>query len=212
MGKLRVPSSIRVGHEDAILSAAESVFAERGYSGATTAEIAARAGLPKANLHYYFSTKAGLYRRVLTGVLTAWLSAADTFESDTDPAEALGRYIGAKMDLARSRPQGSRIFANEILRGAPEIQDFLETTLREWVESRGAIVRRWIEAGALKPIEPKTLFYMIWATTQHYADFAHQIETLNEGRPLDDHAFARARAEVIDTILGGVLVRKARSA
>ena len=209
MGRMRAPSPIRAAHEDVILSAAESVFAVRGYSGATTAEIAARAGLPKANLHYYFPTKADLYRRVLTGVLTAWLSAADTFESDADPAEALGRYIGAKMDLARTRPQGSRIFASEILRGAPEIQDFLETTLREWVESRSAVVRRWIAAGALKPMEPKTLFYMIWATTQHYADFAQQIETLNDGRPLDDTAFARARADVITAILGGVLVRDA---
>lgn len=209
MGRMRPPSPIRAAHEDAILCAAESVFAERGYSGTTTAEIAARAGLPKANLHYYFPTKADLYRRVLTGVLTAWLSAADTFESDADPAEALGRYIGAKMDLARTRPQGSRIFANEILRGAPEIQDFLETTLREWVESRSAVVRRWIAAGALKPIEPKTLFFMIWATTQHYADFAQQIEALNDGRPLDDDAFARARADVITVILGGVLARDA---
>ena len=94
---------------------------------------------------------------------------------------------------------------SEILRGAPEIQDFLDTTLRVWVESRGAVVRRWIAAGRLKPIEPRTLFYMIWATTQHYADFVHQIATLNGGAPLDDAAFAQARAEVIATILGGVL-------
>lgn len=200
-----MPSAIRAVHEETILAAAESVFAERGFSGATTAEIATRAGLPKANLHYYFPTKAGLYRCVLTAVLEAWLSAADAFESNAEPAEILTRYIGAKMDLARSRPQGSRIFASEILRGAPEIQDFLETTLRSWVESRGAIVRRWIASGVLRPIEPRTLFYMIWATTQHYADFAHQITTLNGGHPLDDAAFARAKAEVIATILGGVL-------
>ncbi len=206
MGRMRAASAIRAGHEDAILAAAESVFAERGFSGATTSEIAARAGLPKANLHYYFPTKRDLYRRVLTGVLTAWLSAADAFESSQDPAEALGRYIGAKMDLARSRPQGSRIFASEILRGAPEIQDFLETTLREWLESRSAVVGGWIAAGVMRPIEPRTLFFMIWATTQHYADFAHQIATLNGGRPLDDIAFAQARADVIGTILGGVLL------
>lgn len=205
MGRVRTPSSIRANHEGTILAAAEAVFAERGFSGATTAEIAARAGLPKANLHYYFPTKTALYRRVLAGVLTAWLSAADTFESGLDPAEALGRYIAAKMDLARARPQGSRIFASEILRGAPEIQDFLETTLQDWVESRGAVVRGWIIAGRLRAIEPRTLFYMIWATTQHYADFAHQIATLNGGQPLDDAAFARARAEVVATILGGVL-------
>ncbi len=123
---------------------------------------------------------------MLEGVLEAWLAAANTFDSDADPAEALGRYIAAKMDLARDRPHGSRIFAREILRGAPEIQDFLETTLRQWVDFAQ---RRSSSAGSrpvlLRPIEPKTLFYMIWATTQHYADFAHQIATLNGGTPLD---------------------------
>ena len=108
------------------------------------------------------------------------------------------------MDLARQRPQGSRIFANEILRGAPQIQDFLETTLQQWVDSRSAIVERWIAAGALRPIAPKTLFYMIWASTQHYADFAHQIATLNNGRMLSDTAFAEAKRQVVATIVAGV--------
>lgn len=212
MGRVRPSSSIRIGHEDGILAAAESVFAERGFDGATTAEIAARAGLPKSNLHYYFPTKADLYRRVLKGVLEAWLSAADTLESGKSPADALGRYIAAKMDLARDRPQGSRIFASEILRGAPEIQDFLENTLLQWVDSRSAIIRRWIATGVLRPIEPRTLFYMIWATTQHYADFAHQITTLNGGIPLGLGAFAQAKEEVVAIILRGVLADPARVA
>ena len=205
MSKVRPPSSIRAGHEDSILRAAESVFAERGFDGATTSEIAVRAGLPKSNLHYYFPTKVALYRRVLEGVLEAWLAAADTFERSSDPAEALRRYIGVKMDLARERPQGSRIFANEILRGAPEIQDFLETTLRAWVAERGATVLRWIDEGRLRPVDPKTLFYLIWATTQHYADFAHQITTLNDGHPLSEDAFEQAKATVATIITAGVL-------
>src|SRR5690242_9006825 len=52
----------RASIEARILAAAESVFAETGFSGATTAEIAKRAGVPKANLHYYFKTKTDLYR------------------------------------------------------------------------------------------------------------------------------------------------------
>lgn len=205
MSRVRAYSSIRAGHEDEILSAAEAVFADRGFDGATTAEIAARSGLPKSNIHYYFATKAELYRRVLERVLEAWLSAADTFDSEADPAEALGRYIEAKMDLARERPQGSRIFASEILRGAPVIQDYLETTLRRWVDSRSAIIEQWTAAGLLKPIEPRTLFYMIWATTQHYADFAHQIATLNDGTPLTHASFDRAKRQVVDVIVSGVL-------
>lgn len=197
----------RTGSEDAILAAAEIVFADRGYDGATTAAIAAAAGLPKANVHYYFATKEQLYRRVIARVLDAWLDAADAFDAMDSAQEALTRYIAAKMDLARERPHGSRVFASEIMRGAPVAQDFLVTTLKRWVEERSAVVERWIRQGQLRPIDPKTLFFMIWAATQHYADFAHQIAALNGGEPLSTTAFEASKAQLIGMILGGVATR-----
>lgn len=197
-------TSIREGNERAILAAAESVFAEQGFGGATMAEIAARAGVPKPNVHYYFPTKAKLYRAVVEQVLNAWLDAAHSFDVSDDPATALGAYIEAKMDLSRQMPLSSRIWASEIMRGAPVIQDFLETTLTHWLRSREQVVRGWIAAGKLKPIEPKVLFYMIWATTQHYANAAHEIATLENGRPLDDAQFERAKRQVVEIVLNGV--------
>jgi len=100
---------------------------------------------------------------------------------------------------------GSRVWASEIMRGAPVIQDFLETTLADWVKSRSEVVRRWIGEGRLRAIEPRYLFYMIWATTQHYANAAHEIATLEQGRPLDDVHFEAAKRQVIETIVGGLL-------
>ncbi len=137
-------------------------------------------------------------------MLTAWLAAASSFDTSEDPTVALSAYIGAKMDLARAMPLATRIWSAEIMRGAPIIQDFLDTTLTQWVVSREQVVRRWIAAGKLKPIDPKLLFYMIWATTQQYATAAHEMTTLNKGRPLEDKAFGRAKTEVIEIILRGV--------
>ena len=190
--------------EGAILRAAEAEFAEKGFEGATTSAIAARAGLPKANLHYYFATKEALYRRVVAGVLDAWLAEARSFDGAASAEAALARYIGGKMDLARARPLGSRIFAREIMSGAPVVRDFLDTTLADWVRERGAIVEGWIAAGQIRPLDPKVLFYMIWAATQHYADFAAQIAALNGGAPLDDDGFAAAKRQVVGTILRGI--------
>ena len=204
MAHRKLSPTIREENERALLEAAEWIFAEHGFAGATTAAIARRAGVPKANLHYYFATKEALYRAVVERVLTAWLAAAASFNSSEDPREALAAYIGAKMDLAREMPLASRIWSAEIMRGAPIIQDFLDTTLSQWVASRERAVKRWIAAGKLKPIEPKVLFYMIWATTQQYANAAHEMTTLNGGQPLDDVAFDRAKRQVIETILGGV--------
>ena len=204
MARAKPGPTIREENERALLEAAESIFAEQGFAGATTAAIARRAGVPKANLHYYFATKEGLYRAVIERVLNAWLAAASSFDASEDPAEALAAYIGAKMDLAREMPLASRIWSAEIMRGAPMIQDFLDRTLTEWVASRGSVVKRWVAAGKLKPIEPRYLFYMIWATTQQYANASHEIATLNGGRPLDDAAFERAKRQVIDIIVSGV--------
>src|SRR5437660_2783609 len=204
MDKALTRPSIRESNERAILAAAECVFAERGFSGATMSMIAARVGSPKANIHYYFPTKEALYRAVIERVLTAWLDAALSFDASDDPVEALTAYIGAKMDLAREMPLSSQIYASEIMRGAPAVQDYLETTLSEWVGSRAAVVRRWIGEGKLKPIEPKFLFYMIWATTQHYANAAHEVATLEGGAALSDEAFERAKRQVTQTVLFGV--------
>jgi TetR/AcrR family transcriptional regulator len=190
--------------EKGLFEAARAVFAEEGFKGATTAEIARRAGVPKANLHYYFPTKEALYRAVTEEILTDWLAAASSFDEKDDPKEAITAYIGAKMDLARADPLGSRSWASEILRGAPVIKDFLETTLAEWLASRETIMRRWIAAGKIRPLEPRYFFYMIWATTQHYADFEDQIRALNGGAPLSDEQFQKAKAQVIDTILLGI--------
>ena len=137
-------------------------------------------------------------------MLEAWLDAARSFDAAPTAVEALTRYIEGKMDLARERPLGSRIFAREVMRGAPVIQDFLDTTLSAWVRERGTIVEAWIADGQLRPLDPKVLFYMIWAATQHYADFAHQIAALNGGTPLDDAAFAAAKRQVVATLLGGI--------
>jgi len=206
MDKPIARASIREENERAILAAAEAVFAEHGFRGATMAAIAAAAGVPKPNVHYYFPTKERLYRAVTERVLTAWLEAASSFDTSDDPKEALTSYISAKMELARTMPLSSQVWASEVMRGAPVIQDFLETTLTQWVQSRERVVRKWIKAGKLRQIEPRNLFYLIWATTQHYANAAHEIATLEKG-PLDDEAFERAKQQVVEMILTGVVAR-----
>ncbi|PHR63060.1 MAG: TetR family transcriptional regulator [Robiginitomaculum sp.] len=195
---------IRATNMKRIMLAAEAVFAEAGFKGATTDAIARRAGVPKANVHYYFPTKANLYRKVIEDVCEYWLAAAPPFDQSDDPAEALSGYIRAKMDQARARPNGSRVWAMEIIRGAPVIDGYLHDVLQSWFDERTTKIEDWIKLGKINPIDPRTLFYMIWASTQHYADFAHQIQVLNEGKPLSDQQFADASDQVCQIILTGI--------
>lgn len=197
-------NEIRAQNETLILRAAEKVFAEAGFGGATMQLIADVAGLPKANLHYYFPTKEALYRRVVQDIFEIWLDAADSMDRAPGPAEGIGAYIDAKMEISRSHPFGSKVWASEVMHGAPVIQDYLETTLRDWTEGRMRVIRRWIDEGRMAPVDPRHLLYMLWATTQHYADFGHQIETLNGGHPLTDRQWREAKDTVKAIILRGL--------
>lgn len=194
----------REENERLILRAAEKVFAIHGFKGSTTRQIAREAGLPKANVHYYFSTKLKLYRCVLEDILQDWMGAARVFETDADPAVALSRYIEAKMDLSRRRPYGSRVWAKEVISGAPEMQDVLSSTLKTWVDECEATINRWIMERKIHAVNAKALLYMIWATTQHYADFDRQIELLNDGQALSDQAFAEKKQQVTALLLASV--------
>ena len=194
----------RLESERVIMMAAEKVFAEAGFGGATMQLIADVAGLPKANLHYYFPTKEALYRRVVQDIFQVWLKAADIFDQASGPVEGIGAYIDAKMEISRRHPAGSKVWASEVMHGAPVIQDYLETTLEQWTNSRISVIQSWIDRGLMAPIDPRHLLYMVWATTQHYADFGHQIETLNKGEPLTDAQWRAATDNVKTIILKGI--------
>lgn len=197
-------TEIRQQNEALILQAAEKVFAEAGFGGATMQLIADMAGLPKANLHYYFATKEELYRRVVQEIFDIWLKAAESMDDAPGPAEGIGAYIDAKMDISRHHPDGSKVWAYEVMHGAPVIQDYLETTLRDWTAGRIRLIERWMAEGKMAQVQPEHLLYMLWATTQHYADFNHQIATLNGGAPLSDAQWQAAKDSVKAMILRGI--------
>ncbi len=193
----RAASRARI--EARILAAAEKIFAATGFEGATTGAIAKAAGLPKANLHYYFKTKAELYARLLADILAMWLATADRIDANGDPAEALAHYIREKIALARRRPLASRVFANEIIHGAPRLKGFLARDLKAWVETKARFIRAWIAAGRMRAIDPAHLFFAIWAATQTYADFAAQIAAIL-GRSRLNAADYRLAADQLTTI------------
>jgi len=166
---------IRQANETLILAAAERVFAGAGFGGATMAAIAEQAGLPKANLHYYFGSKNELYRTVLAETLKDWLEPMRVITPEADPKTAIEAYIRAKMALSIARPHASRVFANELLHGALIIKTLLATELRNLVQAKADVITHWIQTGQMAPVDPVHLFFTIWAATQTYADFEVQV-------------------------------------
>jgi TetR/AcrR family transcriptional regulator len=198
---------IQVRNEKRILDAAQEVFATYGYQGATIDEIADRAGISKPNLHYYFKRKRDLYLAVLRRTLEIWLVPLRELDRTGDPAIELGNYIAQKVQLSRRFPAASRVFANEIVQGAPFLRGYLQTNLREVVERKVAVIQHWIDEGKLAPIDPYHLIFLIWAATQHYADFTAQVKAVMNVPRLNQGHFHKVEQSLSRIILQGVLAK-----
>ncbi len=207
-GPTRARSRAGRKNEALILAAAERVFAECGFQGASMAQIAGAANLPKPNLHYYFGTKEALYRAVLEDILERWLGEADSILPGGDPAQALEHYVRAKMRWSRERPQASRVFANEVIHGAAFIGPYLSEDLKHRVEEKGRILEGWIRERRMARMDPRTLFFLIWAMTQTWADFAVQVHAVLGVSDLTEEQFERVTEEVVAFVLRGCGVRR----
>ena len=190
-------------HFTVILLAAQEEFAAHGLKGARMQAIADRAGLPKANVHYYFQNKASLYLAVLDNIIARWDDFFNDVSADDDPAVALDTFIREKVRLSFENPTAARPFANEILRGAPHLSDYMSEVLRPWVNDRAKVIHEWMEAGKMTASDPVLLIFMIWATTQHYADFQAQVLGILDRKEYDEGLITQISDFVSQTILRG---------
>lgn len=190
-----------------ILDAALEVFSAFGFRGATLDQIAEKAGMSKPNLLYYFPRKQHIYVNVLEDTLVEWLQPFEQINPEGDPLEELKKYIVRKLEMSESRPEASRLFANEIMHGAPAIGTFLKTHLRQLVDGKAGVINHWIAEKRIAPVDPYHLIFTIWATTQHYADFNVQVRAIM-GEKADSPSFRDETAKaIVGIILNGIRPR-----
>lgn len=184
------PSRIQTRNRRLILDAALEVFSRDGYGGATLDAIAKGAGLSKPNLLYYFEGKTEIYVTLLSQLLETWLDPIIELDPDGDPVEELLGYVRLKLDMALDLPAESRLFAGEMLQGAPRMGAYLKGDLKPLFDRKCKAIQDWIDAGRLAPIDPAHLIFSIWSTTQHYADFGAQVSVLLDDENPTDRAHA----------------------
>lgn len=181
------PSRIQLRNRKRILDAALEVFSQFGYRGATLDQIAKEAGLSKPNILYYFDGKEAIHVALLNTLMETWLDPLAELNPAGDPLEEVLSYIHRKVQMSREFPRESRLFANEILQGAPRMKPHLLSGLKPLVDEKSALLQDWMDQGKLARVDPRHLLYSIWATTQHYADFEVQVGILSaaEKDPLE---------------------------
>lgn len=189
-----------------IVAEAVRVFAECGYEGASIATVADNAGLSKQNLMYYFPTKQALYQRVLDDVLDEWLERMDTMADPAqEPRDMLRAYIQAKLRFSRENPWASRVYAMEVISGAPLFGDQIRARVVPLVRKDIDVFERWIAEGRIAPVNATHLLFAIWAMTQSYADFAAQM-ALVLNRKLTGKDFDDAEKMITDMVLCAVAI------
>ncbi len=192
---------IQTKNRETILDAGLEVFSTHGFRGATLDQIAEVAGLSKPNLLYYFASKEAIHKAVLSQLLDTWLDPLRRMNPDGNPIDELLGYVRAKLDLSRDYPRESRLFANEILQGAPRMRAAIEGDLKALVAEKAAVLTGWMDQGRIARVHPVHLIFSIWALTQHYADFDVQVRAVLG----PDHDPFKEASEYLETLFSKLL-------
>lgn len=196
-GRTQRRTAIQQRNEARILDAALEVFSAAGFHGATVDQIADAAGMSKPNLLYYFASKEDIFTALLGSLLDTWLDPLHALDPDGEPLEELRRYLRRKVGMARDFPRESRLFAHEVLQGAPRIGATLAGPLKALVDHKAGVINGWIAAGRLNPVDPRHLIFAIWSVSQHYADFDAQVTAVLGDDAQDRFETATATLETI---------------
>ena len=195
----RAATRIQRKNTAAILDAALDVFSTHGFRGATVDQIAQAAGLSKPNLLYYFPSKEAIHTALLDGLMETWLDPLRAVDEAGDPLAEILDYVRRKLEMSRDFPRESRLFANEIIQGAPRIGPALSGELKKLVDEKAEVIRHWIADGKIAEVNPHHLIFSIWALTQHYADFDVQVHAVLGGPEVDPFPEAQRYLETLFT-------------
>lgn len=199
--KDQLKSHIRAQNQSLILETAERVFARQGLAKTTTQMIADEAGLPKANIHYYYRSKKDLLEAVLERILQLWLDSVSQFNVSEGPRQNLTRYISEKLDQSRQHPNASKVFAMALIGEEDFVLDYLRRYFVDELQREKDTVAIWVEQGLMKPVSVEHLFINMWAMTQTYADFDAQVKIVLNKEILDESDFDQAKQFITGMIL-----------
>ena len=195
--------AIRQKNKAKILSAAKQEFVTYGFKGASIKRIAERAELPRANIHYYFENKDDLYKQLLNEILAMWNSNYETLNGEHTAKVSLSAYIRTKVMYSKTDPDASRIFASEIIHGAPHLTPYLSDEFKVWVQDKVSVIQSWIDDGQINAVNPYHLLFLIWGATQHYADFNVQVTSAMDKAEMTDKDFEEVVSSLTNIILTG---------
>ncbi|NKB61489.1 MAG: TetR family transcriptional regulator [Gammaproteobacteria bacterium] len=194
-------SAVGTKKRETILYAAEKEFEFHGFGGARMQRIADLAEVPKANVHYYFATKQDLYSAVLERIIGLWDQTFPAIDADDNPAKVLIGFVEQKVEFTRLYPRATRIFTSEVLYGGLHLSDYLQNRMTQWTHNRAHVIKQWVANGKIKPVDPFHLIFLIWASTQHFAQSEIQIKSVYQKTELTREDYDHQAASLATMVL-----------
>ncbi len=186
-----------------ILDAAVQVFAARGFSGATTREIARTAGIQKRMLFYYFPTKDDLYRAVLERIVGALVGIHERFRAD--PGEiGIAEAASGVVAFAASNLDAVRVLLREIMDAGPHLPWLAEQYLGPLFARGADEVRRNMSAGVFRAGDPMHVLLHVGGLTLFYLLNVPLLRLVWERDPLAPATIEERAAAVRDCLLHGL--------
>ena len=200
----RKPRTATLQKQALILAEAESQFARFGFEGVSLDSIATALTISRQNMLYYYASKEELYAAVLDSVLETWLQSMETLAKEHAPETAISNYIRAKLRFSRERPSGSIVFTREVLAGAPRYADKLAKNVLPHLRANVRTFERWAKQGLIARIDFTHLMFVIWSSTQAYADLAPQFAMVMGKPQLAQTDFDAAHALITSLVMNSL--------
>lgn len=187
-----------------ILAAAEEEFAQHGFTAARTEAIAAKTGVAKSMIYYYFKDKEGLYQAVLERSHADLLETAQKLQLEhLSPEVALEKFLRALLDCVSRNPKLPTIMFHEAVQNQGKYYKCsssvnIDTTLI-------AILEQGVAAGVFRPLDPFQSAINIMGTCLFYFIGTGNIQQFPQGkRLLSKTMLEKHTREAIALILAGV--------
>jgi|SRR5215813_3451951 len=189
-----------------IAAAAEELFAERGFDGAAIRDIARKAGVNGAMIHYYFGNKEGLYHAMLEGAASRIRSLLiETIGKSGSTKERLASFVEAYAAFMLSQPNITRILYREMLTGAKRIKQIAQQYAVSNYSMLKGLISEGVERGELRDVDAELAPISLMGMVVIF-QFLRPIISVALGKTQYDQAFVdRVTVHTIDLFLNGAV-------
>ena len=201
--------SDKISSREKIISAAYMIFAERGFHGARTSEIAEAAGVNKALIHYYFETKEKLYQEVLEQIFsTISTKLNQVLEEEAEPYEKIARVITTYFDFVSQNPEARRIILRELASEGGRLRDIMPRYIRSVFKKGKEIFEKGVREGVFYPADPYHLFINLVGLIGFYFGAAPILSRILEKDLLSKENIKERKKELLSFVSKGLLRKR----